>query len=136
MSGPRPPSTTSPTRSSPSRTSPSSVRTCARWSGSPATAGAGGRWDPPGTPRGMSASVSMPRGSVRGGSYDSYERAQAAVDYLAGQKFAVENGTIIGSELRQVERVSGRLTWGRVLAAGAAGGAWWGLFVEIGRAHV
>ncbi len=79
----------------------------------------------------MSASVSMPLGGVQVGSFDSYERAQAAVDYLSDQKFPVENVTIIGSDLRQVERVTGRLTWGRVLAAGAAGGAWWGLFVGL-----
>jgi len=79
----------------------------------------------------MSASVSMPLGGVQVGSYDSYEQAQAAVDYLSDQKFPVENVTIIGSDLRQVERVTGRLTWGRVIAAGAAGGAWWGLFVGL-----
>ncbi|SNS75712.1 hypothetical protein SAMN06893096_107180 [Geodermatophilus pulveris] len=79
----------------------------------------------------MSASVSMPLGGVQVGSFDSYERAQAAVDHLSDQKFPVENVTIIGSDLRQVERVTGRLTWGRVLAAGAAGGAWWGLFVGL-----
>ena len=79
----------------------------------------------------MSASVSMPLGGVQVGSFDSYEQAQAAVDFLSDQKFPVENVTIIGSDLRQVERVTGRLTWGRVLAAGAAGGAWWGLFVGL-----
>ena len=79
----------------------------------------------------MSASVSMPLGGVQVGSYDTYEQAQAAVDFLSDQKFPVENVTIIGSDLRQVERVTGRLTWGRVLAAGAAGGAWWGLFVGL-----
>ena len=79
----------------------------------------------------MSASVSMPLGGVQVGSFDSYEQAQSAVDYLSDQKFPVENVTIIGSDLRQVERVTGRLTWGRVLAAGAAGGAWWGLFVGL-----
>src|SRR5919205_2778814 len=79
----------------------------------------------------MSASVSMPLGGVQVGSYDSYERAQGAVDYLSDQKFAVENVTIIGSDLRQVEKVTGRLTMGRAVAAGAAGGAWWGLFVGL-----
>ncbi len=79
----------------------------------------------------MSASVSMPLGGVQVGSFDSYEQAQAAVDFLSDQKFPVENVTIIGSDLRQVERVTGRLTWGRALAAGAAGGAWWGLFVGL-----
>jgi hypothetical protein len=79
----------------------------------------------------MSASVSMPLGGVQVGSYDSYERAQAAVDYLSDEKFAVENVTIIGTDLRMVETVTGRLTTGRAIAAGAAAGAWWGLFVGL-----
>ena len=79
----------------------------------------------------MSASVSMPLGGVQVGSYDSYERAQAAVDYLSDEKFAVENVTIIGTDLRMIETVTGRLTVGRAIAAGAAGGAWWGLFVGL-----
>ena len=79
----------------------------------------------------MSASVSMPLGGVQVGSYDSYEQAQTAVDYLSDEKFPVENVTIIGSDLRQIERVTGRLTQGRAIAAGAAGGAGWGLFVGL-----
>jgi hypothetical protein len=76
-------------------------------------------------------SVSMPLGGVQVGSYDSYLQAQAAVDYLADQKFPVEHVTIVGSDLRMIEKVTGRLTWGRALAAGAAAGAWWGLFVGL-----
>jgi hypothetical protein len=79
----------------------------------------------------MSASVSMPLGGVQVGSYDDYPRAQAAVDYLSDEKFPVENVTIIGTDLRMIEKVTGRLTWGRAIAAGAAGGAWWGLFVGL-----
>ena len=79
----------------------------------------------------MAMSVSMPLGGVQVGSYDSYEQAQAAVVYLSDEKFAVENVTIIGSDLRMIERVTGRLTQGRAIAAGAAGGAWWGLFVGL-----
>ena len=79
----------------------------------------------------MSMSVSMPLGGVQVGSYDTYPQAQAAVDHLSDEKFAVENVTIIGSDLRMVETVTGRLTWGRALGAGAAGGAWWGLFVGL-----
>jgi heat induced stress protein YflT len=79
----------------------------------------------------MPASVSMPLGGVQVGSYDSYEQAQAAVDYLSDEKFAVENVTIVGSDLRMIETVTGRLTMGRAVAAGAAGGAWWGLFVGL-----
>ena len=79
----------------------------------------------------MPASVSMRLGGVQVGFYDSYEQAQAAVDYLSDEKFAVENVTIIGSDLRMVEKVLGRLTWGRAIGAGAASGAWWGLFVGL-----
>jgi hypothetical protein len=79
----------------------------------------------------MAASVSMPLGGVQVGSYDNYEQAQAAVDYLSDEKFAVENVTIIGTDLRMVEKVTGRLTQGRAVGAGAAGGAWWGLFVGL-----
>ena len=79
----------------------------------------------------MAASVSMPLGGVQVGSYDSYVQAQAAVDYLSDQRFPVENVTIIGSDLRMIEKITGRLTWGRALAAGGAGGAWWGLFVGL-----
>ena len=73
----------------------------------------------------------MPLGGVQVGSYDSYEQAQAAVDFLSDEKFPVENVTIIGSDLRMVEKVTGRLTLARAIAAGAAGGAWWGLFVGL-----
>ena len=79
----------------------------------------------------MSMSVSMPVGGVQVGSFDSYEHAQAAVDHLSDEKFPVENVTIIGSDLRMVEKVLGRLSLGRAVAAGAAGGAWWGLFVGL-----
>jgi hypothetical protein len=73
----------------------------------------------------------MPVGGVQVGSYETYEQAQAAVDYLSDEKFPVENVTIIGTDLRMVEKVIGRLTTGRAIAAGAVGGAWWGLFVGL-----
>ncbi len=79
----------------------------------------------------MSASVSMPLGGVQVGSYDGYPQAQRAVDYLSDEKFPVEKVTIIGSDLRMIETVTGRLSWGRVLGAGAASGAWFGLFVGL-----
>ncbi|WP_369131666.1 general stress protein [Modestobacter sp. I12A-02662] len=79
----------------------------------------------------MSASVSMPLGGVQVGSYEDYQRAQRAVDFLSDEKFPVENVTIIGSDLRMVERVTGRLSWGRAIGAGAASGAWFGLFVGL-----
>ncbi|MCU1604174.1 MAG: uncharacterized protein JWP46_639 [Modestobacter sp.] len=79
----------------------------------------------------MSASLSMPLGGVQVATYGDYAQAQRAVDFLSDQKFPVENVTIIGSDLRMIERVTGRLTWGRALGAGAASGAWFGLFVGL-----
>jgi hypothetical protein len=64
-------------------------------------------------------------------SYDDYASAQAAVDRLSDDGFPVEHLDIIGSDLRLVERVTGRLTKGRAAAAGAASGAWFGLLIGL-----
>ncbi|GAA5158858.1 hypothetical protein GCM10023321_39180 [Pseudonocardia eucalypti] len=65
------------------------------------------------------------------GSYATYAEAQRAVDYLADHDFPVGDVTIVGVDLMLVERVIGRLTWGRVLASGALSGVWMGLFVGL-----
>lgn len=65
------------------------------------------------------------------GSFSSYQKAQRAVDTLSDNKFPVEHLSIVGVDLMQVEKVTGRLTWGRVLAGGAASGAWMGLFFGL-----
>jgi hypothetical protein len=72
----------------------------------------------------------IPRGQVIA-TYDTYVEAQRAVDFLADEQFAVENISIVGSDLKMVERVTGRLTRGRAAIAGAASGAWFGLFVGV-----
>ena len=65
------------------------------------------------------------------GVYDDYAEAQKAVDYLSDHEFPVENCMIVGTELKQVERVTGRLTTGRVALGGLLSGAWLGLFVGL-----
>ncbi|HJC29997.1 MAG TPA: magnesium transporter [Candidatus Dietzia intestinipullorum] len=65
------------------------------------------------------------------GSYGTYAEAQAAVDHLADEDFPVHEVTIVGVDLMQVERVTGRLTWPKVLLGGLATGAWLGLFVGL-----
>ncbi|NUS44392.1 MAG: magnesium transporter [Mycobacteriaceae bacterium] len=65
------------------------------------------------------------------GSYGTYAEAQRAVDYLSDSQFPVQNVTIVGVNLMQVERVTGRLTWGKVVGAGVASGAWLGLFLGL-----
>jgi len=63
--------------------------------------------------------------------YDTYERAQRAVDFLSDEGFPVQNVIIVGNGLRMVERVTGRLDRNRAAGTGAMGGAWWGLFIGV-----
>ena len=65
------------------------------------------------------------------GVYDTYEQAQKSVDYLSDNDFPVENVLIVGTDLKQLERVTGRLTRGKVAAGGAVSGAWLGAFVGL-----
>lgn len=65
------------------------------------------------------------------GLYDTYEEAQKAVDYLADNDFEVQNLEIVGTELRQVERVLGRRNWGTVIGQGVQSGITTGLLVGI-----
>lgn len=65
------------------------------------------------------------------GLYNSYEDAQKAVDYLADNRFEVQNLAIVGTELKQVERVLGRRSWGTVIGQGVQSGITTGLLVGI-----
>ena len=53
------------------------------------------------------------------------------VDSFADQNFPVQNVEIGGTELRSIERVTGRLTGDKVAAAGALSRLWIVLFVGI-----
>jgi fatty acid desaturase len=72
----------------------------------------------------------VPRGQVVG-TYDTYAEAQRAVDFLSDEQFPVQHVSIVGSDLKMVENVLGRLTRARAALAGAASGAWFGLFVGV-----
>ncbi|HAM27706.1 MAG TPA: hypothetical protein DCP11_13705 [Microbacteriaceae bacterium] len=72
----------------------------------------------------------LPKGDVLG-TYDTYFEAQAAVDRLARADLEVKKVSIVGSDLKTVERVTGKLTWGKAAGAGAASGAWFGLFFGV-----
>jgi hypothetical protein len=63
--------------------------------------------------------------------YDDYEAAQRTVDFLADEKFPVEQCMIVGTDLKRIERITGRLTYGKVAAGGALSGLWLGLFVGL-----
>ena len=63
--------------------------------------------------------------------YPDYALAQQAVDYLSDNQFPVEKTAIVGTDLRLVENVLGRMTTVRAALAGAASGAWFGLFIGL-----
>ncbi len=63
--------------------------------------------------------------------FEKYEEAQKAVDYLSDHEFPVQNVMIVGTDLKQIERVTGRLTRGRVAVGGIMSGAWLGAFVAL-----
>ena len=56
-------------------------------------------------------------------SFDDYADAQRAVDRLSDEGFPVERVSIVGTGLRYVEQVTGRLTTGRAALIGATQGA-------------
>ncbi|MCW2845830.1 MAG: hypothetical protein JWN22_3746, partial [Nocardioides sp.] len=63
--------------------------------------------------------------------YDDYAAAQKTVDHLSDNKFPVEHLMIVGTDLKRVERITGRLTTGRVALGGVLSGLWLGLFVGL-----
>ncbi|MBY0443243.1 MAG: magnesium transporter, partial [Mycobacteriaceae bacterium] len=80
--------------------------------------------------RGAPALPTPPKGWPVG-SYPTYAEAQRAVDYLSERQFPVQQVTIVGVDLMQVERVTGRLNWPKVLGGGVLSGAWLGLFIGL-----
>jgi len=72
----------------------------------------------------------LPKGDVLG-TYDTYDEALSVMDRLARAEFPVKQVSIVGSDLRTVERVTGKMTYNRAALAGAASGAWFGLFLGL-----
>jgi hypothetical protein len=64
-------------------------------------------------------------------SYSDYRDAERAVDWLSDQGFAVERGAIIGTGLRSVEQVTGRMTVGRAALLGAGEGTLIGALIAL-----
>lgn len=72
----------------------------------------------------------LPKGDVLG-TYDSYPDAQRVVAKLADADFPVNQLSIVGNDLKTVERVTGKMTYGRAAIAGALSGLWLGIFFGI-----
>ncbi|MEV4516266.1 general stress protein [Dactylosporangium sp. NPDC049525] len=69
------------------------------------------------------------RAVVTVATYPDYASAQRAVDHLSDRKFPVDRVTIVGTDVRLVERVLGRMTTAKAALAGAGTGAWFGLLL-------
>lgn len=65
------------------------------------------------------------------GTYATYAEVQAVVDMLADKQFPVQHTLIVGTDLKLMERVTGRQSWGRVVLGGVLSGMWMGLFIGI-----
>lgn len=63
------------------------------------------------------------------GSYETYSEAERTVDYLSDNGFPVERVAIIGSDVKLVEQVVGRLDYGGAALRGAGSGALTGLLI-------
>lgn len=64
-------------------------------------------------------------------SFDDYAGAQKAVDTLSDQGFAVQNVAIVGVDVRIVESVLGRMSWGRAAMSGFFTGSWFGVLIGL-----
>lgn len=72
----------------------------------------------------------LPKGEIIS-TYDHYADAMHAVDRLARANFPVSEVSILGNDMRSVERVTGKLTYGRIALMGAFSGAYLGLFIGL-----
>ena len=83
----------------------------------------------PGPPRTIASVAPGRRRTIA--SYSNYADAESAVDWLADKGFAVERGAIVGSGLRSVEQVEGRMTAGRAAVIGGVAGIGLGMLLAL-----
>ncbi|MWC00404.1 general stress protein, partial [Agromyces seonyuensis] len=80
--------------------------------------------------RGAGAFPTIPDG-MQIASFATYPEAQQAVDVLVRADFPVAQVSIIGTELTSVERVTGKMSWGRAAGGGVLSGLWFGMFAGL-----
>lgn len=64
-------------------------------------------------------------------SFDDYDGAQHAVDKLSDAQFPVQHVAIVGVDLKMVESVIGRMSWGRAALSGMGTFAWFGVLIGL-----
>lgn len=72
----------------------------------------------------------LPHGVVVA-SFETYDQAQAAVAKVSGSDADLAGLAIVGNDLKLVERIVGRLTWGKVAMRGAIRGLGFGAFLGL-----
>lgn len=77
------------------------------------------------------ADLRGPDQQVTVATYEDYTSAQLAVDLLSDNKFPVDQVSVVGEDVRLVERVLGRWTVARAAGTGALSGAWFGLLIGL-----
>ena len=65
------------------------------------------------------------------GKFTEYADAVSFVDTLINHGFPAGAIAIVGKDLRSVERVRGKMTYGRIALGGAVTGSWLGLLVGL-----
>ncbi|MFB2584273.1 general stress protein [Herbiconiux liukaitaii] len=85
---------------------------------------------PPQPRRGRALFPAIPRGEVVA-TFEAYSDAQAAVDRLARAEFPVREVSIVGSDLKSVENVTGARSYPRAALSGALSGLWVGIFLGL-----
>lgn len=75
-------------------------------------------------------SIVVPEGETVG-NFSTYAAAVDCVDQLIRHEFPAPMVAIVGSDLRTVERVKGKLSYGRVAIQGLITGSWLGLLVSL-----
>ena len=73
---------------------------------------------------------SLPKGQVIG-KFTEYAEAVGFVDALINHGFPAGAVAIVGKDLRTVERVRGKMSYGRVALSGAITGSWLGLIASF-----
>ena len=63
--------------------------------------------------------------------FGTYREAERAVDFLSDREFPVERMAIVGTGLKTVEQIAGRLTTAKAALSGALQGAMIGLFFAL-----
>jgi hypothetical protein len=72
----------------------------------------------------------MPKGQVIG-KFTEYAEAVSFVEALINHGFPSGAIAIVGKDLRSIERVRGKMTYGRIAISGAMTGSWLGLIIGL-----